>query len=145
MVEASIETGALIFEDGVWRQRGDLTAPPSLAALVEQRLDGLAPEHRAAAELLALAGSLELDVAAELTSEELLDALDLRGMLDVTDVEGRAEVSLAHPLFGEVLRSQMGRLRARRVREQLARAMPSDAIRPDDPDAARSVDHRHRR
>ena len=132
LVEASIETGALAFEDGVWRQRGDLTAPPDLAALVEQRLDGLDDEHRAVAELLAVAGSLDLDLAVELTSEELLDALDLRGMLEVTEVEGRAEVSLAHPLFGEVLRGRMGRLRSRRVREQLARAMAGHADRPDD-------------
>ena len=132
LVEASIETGALVFEDGVWRQRGDLTAPPDLAALVEQRLDGLDDDHRAVAEMLAVAGSIDLDVAIDLGSEELLDALDLRGMLEVTDVEGRAEVSLAHPLFGEVLRGRMGRLRSRRVREQLARAMAGRSDRPDD-------------
>ncbi|MEM7288212.1 MAG: winged helix-turn-helix domain-containing protein [Actinomycetota bacterium] len=132
LVEASIETGALAFEDGVWRQRGDLTAPPDLAALVEQRLDGLDAEHRGVAELLAVAGSLDLDIAVGLTSEELLDALDLRGMLEVTDVEGRAEVSLAHPLFGEVLRGRMGRLRSRRVREQLAAALAGKSDRPDD-------------
>ncbi len=132
LVEASIETGALTFDDGVWRQRGALSAPPDLAALVEERLDGLDAEHRAVAELLAVAGSLDLDVAAELGSEELLDALDLRGMLEITDVEGRPEVSLAHPLFGEVLRGRMGRLRGRRVREQLAQAHSGRSQRPDD-------------
>ncbi len=123
LVETSIHAGSLALTGGVWRRVADLAAPPDLAALVEARLDGLAEEYRTAAELLAIAGTLDLDLAVELCGEEVLDALDVRGVLAIVQVDDRAEVSLAHPLYEEVLRSRLGGLRGRRLRRLLADAM----------------------
>ncbi len=128
LVEASIHAGSLAVVGGVWRRVGDLAAPPDLAVMVESRLDGLDDQSREAAELLAIAGSLDLELAVDLCGEEVLDALDLRGVLAIRSVEARAEVSLAHPLFEEVLRSRTGGLRGRRLRRRLADAMEGSGL-----------------
>jgi DNA-binding winged helix-turn-helix (wHTH) protein len=123
LVETSIARATLVRRDNVWVLDGPLAATSDMIGLVEDRLGALESEHRRAAELLALAGSLDLDVAMELVGEEVLDALDLQGMLAITNDSGCSYVGLAHPIFGEVLRDRLGALRARRHKRHLADAI----------------------
>lgn len=133
LVENSLHTGNLRRTDGVWTLSGDLSPPASLVDLVAHRLGGLNDEQRRAAELLALAGNLSLDLAAEIAGEEQLDALDLRGLLAIDDETEGAYVRLAHPLFGEVLRADLRPLQRRRLQAELADAIEAEgSVRSSD-------------
>ena len=94
-----------------------------MAAAVGERLAGLEAEQRDALELLAIAGDLDLDMAFELIDDEVLDRLELEGMISVRDVGSSTRIRLAHPLYGEVLTDTITPLRDRRHRAALATAL----------------------
>ncbi len=133
LVDASITSGSLAVRHDLWTLEGDLVAPPDLAAAVQSRLDGLTDQHRDALELIAIAGDLDLDVAFALIDDEVLDELELAGMLAVRQVGPAARIRVSHPVFGELLREQLTPLRSRRHRARLADAIAaSDSISPAD-------------
>ncbi len=123
LVEQSITEGALKVESGVWRLTGDFTPSHDLIALVEARLADVPDGERRAAETLAVAGEVHLDILAELVDEEDLDGLDLRGLLTVGSSRDGATIRLTHPIYGEVIRARLPALRARRLKSQLADAI----------------------
>lgn len=136
LVESSIATGTMARARGFWSISGRLTAPADMAAAIGSRLDELDREHRDAVELVAIAGDLDLDVAFDLAPDEVLDELELTGMITVRAIGASARVRLAHPLFGEILLDQLSPLRGRRHRELLADALtargathPADRLR----------------
>lgn len=123
LVTASLGKGVLRRAGGVWTLTGPLATGADLAALVDARLAELDEDHRGAAALLALAGALEVDLGIELMGEELIDGLELQGMVSLRHEGGREVVRLSHPLFGEVLRESLTPLRARRLKTRLAEAL----------------------
>jgi hypothetical protein len=80
-------------------------------------------------ELLAVAGPLGISVLAALVGDDAIELLDERGLLDVRASQRRTDVGLAHPLFGEVLRSGLPVLRHRRCQVVLADALGSTGAR----------------
>ena len=70
-------------------------------------------------------GDLGLDLLEKMASGEILEELEGRGLLDGHDSAQRVEVSLSHPLFGEVINMQLPVVRGRRIRRTLA-----DAVSP---------------
>lgn len=120
LVESSRAASVLERRAGVWLLSGPIAASADLVAVIEARLIDLDPTERDAAELIALAGELPLDLAFELVDDEILDALELAGMLSVRDVVREPRVRLAHPLIEEVLRGQIPVLRVRLLRQRLA-------------------------
>jgi hypothetical protein len=123
LVESSRSAGSLQRIGGVWELSGPIAPGTDMTALIRRRLEDLTPEQLGAAEMLALAGELALDLAFDLIDDETLDALELAGLLSVRDVGGAARIRLAHPLFEEVLRGDTGVLRERTLRHRLADAM----------------------
>ena len=123
LITASRSQGVLRRAGGVWNLTGPLATSANLAELVSERLNDLDGEHRQAAELLALAGALEVDLAVELIGEELIDGLELQGMVSLRREGGREVVRLSHPLFGEVLRERLTPLRSRRLKTRLVEAL----------------------
>jgi DNA-binding winged helix-turn-helix (wHTH) protein/tetratricopeptide (TPR) repeat protein len=123
LVETASDAGTLLERDGVWRLSGSLAPTPSLEDLVADRLRGLDDDHRHAAELLAVAREVALDALAGIVGSGVLEDLEQRGLLRVRVSGRRADVSLAHPLFGEVLLRQLPALRGRRLRRELAEAI----------------------
>lgn len=100
------------------------TAPPRssarLAEIIGARLADLELEQREALEVLAVGGELGLASLRELVSERLLIDLERRRLIEV-GVDGRRfPVRLAHPLHGELLREQMGKVRQMAVYRLLA-------------------------
>ena len=120
LVDAALEDGTLTEHDGVWRLTGPLRPTPSLESLVDERLRGLDDAHRHAAELLAIAGEVALDAVRPIAGDRVLEDLERRGMLTVRQSGRRVDVSLPHPLFGEVLLRDLPELRSRRLRRELA-------------------------
>ncbi|MGA5701740.1 LuxR C-terminal-related transcriptional regulator [Peterkaempfera bronchialis] len=141
LVEAGLASGALAVVAEVWRWQGAFRLSTHLADLVEQRIGRLSPAVRRAAELLALGEPLGALVLERLTGPVVLDELDHRDLV-VGEQDGRrAQVRLAHPLYGEVLRRAMPPHRRRRHCRDLAEAVERTGLRRRD-DLARVADWR---
>src|SRR5262252_8536734 len=113
LVLGALESGALIDRSGVWHLDDRLPETSRLLDLVEQRTGGLSAESRAVVELLALCEPLELGYRETATPAGVLESLERAGLVTIAVADG--EVSLAHPLHGEVIRAAMPRLRARAI------------------------------
>ncbi len=130
LVESARDAGNLVERDGMWHLTQPLVhASPTLELLVEERLAGLQPDEREVVELLAVAGELGLDLLEKIAGGDVLEALERRGLLMVTKSAQRVEVSLSHPMFGEVINLQLPTVRGRRIRRTLADALSADGAR----------------
>jgi hypothetical protein len=132
LVECALEMGTLAERDGVWRLSGRLQPTQSFEDVVADRLRGLDDVHHHAAELLAVAGEVALDAVATVAGNDVLEDLERRGLLTVRASGRRTNVSLAHPLFAEVLLRLLPALRARRLRRELADAVEAVGARRRD-------------
>jgi DNA-binding CsgD family transcriptional regulator len=128
LVLGGLGSGSLRQAGDVWRWEGPMTAAPRLLELVQARLGRLDPEERELLELLAfgepLGGALERIVAAP-----VLAAAERKGLLSVEEVGRRVEVRPAHPLYGEVVRTQASPLRVRVIHGRLADAVEATGAR----------------
>ncbi|HEY3261302.1 MAG TPA: LuxR C-terminal-related transcriptional regulator [Pseudonocardiaceae bacterium] len=134
LVRGALTSGRLVAEQGVWRLTGPLVSTAPLVELVETHVGAVEPAGRAVLDLLATVGPVGLTELAEVAAMELLEQLERGGLVTVM-VEGRRhEVSLAHPLYAEVLRGRLPLLTRRRLLLQHAdRVERTGARRAGDP------------
>jgi hypothetical protein len=133
LVTGALEEGTLAFSSGLWRLARRPAPSSSLRELVNERITGLPDEQRATIELLALGEPLRLEEIAALVGEDVLIAVEERGLITVSAPTTRPEVRLSHPLFGEALTGGLGALRARSQRLRLAEVLQRrDPLTPDD-------------
>jgi DNA-binding CsgD family transcriptional regulator len=107
--------GELLDSTGAWQVRRQ---PPArrLRDLLADRLDPLARSQRLLLDTLAVCGTLaplELGIAEGELDD--LEALEQRDLVRTRADGGRLEVALAHPLLGEVLRTELTSLRRRSI------------------------------
>lgn len=135
LVLGSIEAGLLVTEHGMWRFTGSLVATPRLVEIVDARLAGFGEESRAALEVVAVAGALELPVLRTLADQAVVEALERAGLLDLRAGGPVPEAEIGHPLHAEVLRSDLPATVRQRIARELAVAAesgtPWDEARPD--------------
>lgn len=134
LVRGGRQTGALACVDGIWHWAGPVSAPPQLVELIQARIGSLPGAVRIVGELVAFGEPLEVGVLARAgASAADVEAAERAGLL-VTELTGAdIRVRLGHPMFGEVIRAQMPRLRSRAVHAMLAGAAgPVDGLRPED-------------
>jgi DNA-binding CsgD family transcriptional regulator len=115
-----VENGRLKQVSGLWRLPGRPPISESLVELIAARMAGVPSTEHRLLELLALGEPLRLDELLEFVDAESLQNAEARELIRVDSAEPRAEVRLAHPLYGEVVGSALGSLRARAIRLQLA-------------------------
>lgn len=125
-------SGALRQSEGVWRWTGPSHDSPLLADLVAARLEELDPEVRTVLEMVACGEPLSVGILDALTDLDTLDATWRTGLLTAEQSHRRAEVRLAHPLYGEVIRATLPVSRARSLWGQLAGALTGTPMRRRD-------------
>ena len=113
LMRASVAAGRLALDGDVWRWRGGLPATGRIWDLIDARLSELDPEDRAALEVVAVADRADTLLLDGLVDRSARSRLARRGLVEERAENGRSVLALSHPLFGEVLRSQM--LDARRI------------------------------
>ena len=125
LVSSAIDAGTLAESRGLcWLSgRPGMTGP--LVELVSRRMAGLGDEERGALELLAIGEPLTLGEASALSDYSALVELEARGLV-LVELSGDT-VRLAHPLYGEVLRRELPRLRARAHRLRVAETLQARA------------------
>ncbi|MDQ1504821.1 MAG: hypothetical protein QOD57_2548, partial [Actinomycetota bacterium] len=129
LVVGALESRSLVNQGGIWRLVAPLTPSDRLVELVETRLSGLTDPERWLLEVVALGeplGSAELRSLADVS---LAEALERHGLLGSRVSGHRLEVHLAHPLYGEVLRTRLSPLRARSIAASLAKAVEATGAR----------------
>jgi hypothetical protein len=120
---AARDAGTMVERDGVLTMTGGLPSPASLAELLDARLTALDDQQRRAAGLLALGGSIPVDVLEQLVEPDALVRLEAARLIVADEHRDRLEVRLAHPLHAEAVRHTLGQLTARQLRRELADAL----------------------
>ena len=119
LVRASLAVGAFEPVDGTWRLNGKIVLGQRLTELVGERVGALSDSERTALELVALAEPLDLAALERLVGDRTLSALEDRQLLEV-ESSGPPHIRLTHPIYGDVIREQLGELRRRRHSKLLA-------------------------
>ena len=126
----ALESGSLREENGIWRLRGALVPMPRLVELVTTRLGNLSEPERHALELTALGEPLAQPALDQLADAAAIESLEDRELI-VSRMDGRRlQVCLAHPVYGDVVRSGISPRRERVLARALAEA--SGGRRQDD-------------
>jgi DNA-binding NarL/FixJ family response regulator len=123
LVDGELESSRLHQVAGVWRWSGELALSPGLVELVSARIGQLPDAQRDVLEVLAFGEPLGVSELVGLTDAVAVEQVEARGLIEVYPDGRRLQVRLAHPLYGEVQREQMGRLHARRLRGRIASAL----------------------
>lgn len=119
----TLEVNGFDCPDGVIVWRSPLQPGQRLDDLLHARLSHVSPEARACAQTLALGEPLSVGLLERLGPPGALRELEDSGIVCVEGHKARCEVRLAHPLYGEVLRSKLRSLAGRDLRRQLAKAL----------------------
>jgi len=126
LVVESVDLGVFAEVDGVWRLRGQPGVSRRLRDIVESRIGALHTGERAALELVALGepAALAWPEAATATDELLR-----RGLLEVRREGRRSELRFAHPLYAEVVRTDVPPAHAAAIQGRLADLLESTGAR----------------
>ena len=133
LVRSGAESGALVRRHEVWSLVGELPLGSGVRELIRGGLAELDQEQLRVAQLLAVGEPVTLDVADLLVGRRVLEALEERRVVALQETVDGPAVTLGHPLYGEVLRTDIPALRLRRLRLELAEAIArAPAVRPRD-------------
>lgn len=119
LLNAGVTTGALRERDGLWQWSGD-GGGWRLHELVRARLDAAGAAGRAVTELVACGEPVPLAMVEDRAG---VTAAERAGLLEVVVERRRSSVRLAHPVYGEVLRSALPPPRGRAIHRELLRAL----------------------
>jgi len=115
VVSSTLARSSLVQERGVWQLVSTLAVGSRLSEMISDRINEVSSDAKAVVDLIALCEPVGL---ALLEAEGALDAvleLEDQGLVVVVPSDHRVEVRLAHPLYGEALRENMGTLRRRQT------------------------------
>ncbi len=134
IVEQEVGDGRLVHQHGYWRWLGEPNVAPGLVELVESRIGALPASVSDVIDALAVGEPIELASLKQIADPAAVEDADMLGLLTLDrDDEGRVEVRVAHPLYGEVRRKRAAPTRLRRLRglvaAELAASSRSDDIR----------------
>jgi DNA-binding CsgD family transcriptional regulator len=132
LILAAADSGTLIQDSGVWVLKSPVPATQRLSDLVADRLGVLAAGTKKVVEVLAVGEPLGFSLVESICTPDGIEEAEQQGLVVVQDKKGRAEASLGHPLYGEVLRQRMPRSRRRRLSAQLAEALRATGLRRRD-------------
>ena len=137
LVLDALESGGIEQRQGRWTLTTPTTSPgPRLLEVVAARLGTITDDEREAVELLAVGEPLGLALFEHLVGPERVQSLERQGLVATREDRLRVQVTLAHPLHGEVIREGLGASTARARRRRLIEALsatgakrPGDALR----------------
>ena len=112
----TLTTGA----DGRWTATGQLAASPRLGDLVVSRLTALPDDLREAMEVVALGSPLLVALLDQVAVNR--GGLEERGLVAETESGREPMVVAAHPLYGEILKENLGPARQRAAYRRLVDA-----------------------
>lgn len=135
-VRAAMLEGGIALQRGVWASTGwRLPTGTGIAELVDFELDRIAPEHLAALELVALSQPVTTETVVAALDDEARDSVDAlvdEGLV-VTDVQPEGTLlRIAHPVYGERIRSRTPARRRRALHQQRYADVDVTSMAPGD-------------
>jgi DNA-binding CsgD family transcriptional regulator len=103
LVDEARSAGTLQLLHGAWIETSPTRPSPRLVDLLGDRIDALAPDERAAADVLAVAAPLDRHLAGRVAPVSGVQRLVDAGLARVERGEVGTTVTLADPIMGEVL------------------------------------------
>ncbi|MBS1847151.1 MAG: hypothetical protein JST73_02645 [Actinobacteria bacterium] len=124
LVDRARLAGNIVCREGVWLPVSVPEPGRPLRALVEERMAGLDEPTRDTVELIALGGSIPVDVVLSLTGAHPLDSAIASGLIGMSTggPARRAVVEFANPVHASIVRAAVPPGRSRRLFEQLTDA-----------------------
>lgn len=129
LLNASVTSGALRERAGFWHWSPDNGGGWRLHELVRARLDATGPAAQAVTEVVACGEPVPLAMVED--HEGVADA-ERAGLLELVVDRRRVSVRLAHPVYGEVLRSSLPKTRARAIYRNLLQSLRKTPLRRRD-------------
>lgn len=139
LVDGEVDAGRLHDSGGIWRWSGAPTLSPALTELVASRMGALPESVRDVLDILVLGEPLGVALVGQLADPGAVEQAEERGLVHVERDGRRLQARLAHPLYGEVRRTDMGQLRGRRLRGRIATALADAGGRRVDDALRRAV------
>jgi DNA-binding CsgD family transcriptional regulator len=131
IVEREVADGRLAQRNGTWWWTGSPVVPPDLVEMVEARIGALPAAVADVIDALAVGEPIALPSLARITDPAAIEEADNRGLITIDEVDGRVEVRIAHPLYGEVRRKRAPAMRLRRLRGLVAAELAASSERDD--------------
>lgn len=128
LVDGEVRSGRLHDQNGLWRWTGNPVISLELTEMVEAQMGLLRRPMRDVVDFLALCEPLDVEVIIALTDPAAVEDCEAYGLVSVERDRRRWQIRLSHPLYGEVRRSRVGPIRARRLRGQIAQAMARPSV-----------------
>jgi DNA-binding CsgD family transcriptional regulator/tetratricopeptide (TPR) repeat protein len=127
IVEQGLSEGRIVHEHRYWHWKGEPVVPVDLMELIESRMGALPGAVAEVIDVLAIAEPLELSSLQTITDPAAVEGADTLGLITLESFDGRVEVRLAHPLYGEVRRNRAPPTKLRRLRSLVARELASSS------------------
>jgi DNA-binding CsgD family transcriptional regulator len=122
----AIERAVLVEEGGLWRWKENVGVGRRLTTLLAARIGELSEQERELSEMVAVGEPVPLPW---LEDGNAADGLVRRGLLEVQREGRQLEVRFAHPLYGEVVRSEMPAHRVVAACRRLADSLEASGLR----------------
>ncbi|GIJ52149.1 LuxR family transcriptional regulator [Virgisporangium aliadipatigenens] len=132
LIQAARDGSALVRRYGIWHWTGALPLSPTLADAVDHRMGRITAPVREVLELVAFAAPVGLSLLVKATDGAAVELAEERGLIRVGPDDRRTVVTLAHPLFGAVVRQRCPLTRVRRLLADLAHLIESTGARRHD-------------
>jgi len=129
LVEGALEAGTLRQVRGVWQLRGRTAVTSELASLLDARVERLPDGVLHALRLLTFCEPLDLDTLSDIVGVDAVEDAESRSLIRVVEDHSSIDVRFNHPLFGEVIRRQLGTAAARRLRGEVVRGLRGRPLR----------------
>lgn len=133
LILSAKDAGTLAPVDGLWTLTGDFSATTRIIDLVEDRLSRLDQDERTAAETLAYGEPLDISLLTSAVDPSVVERLERSGVIKTLATGSSTYATLAHPLYGEVLRATLPATRRSTVAMSLAEAATRDGVDSPDP------------
>ncbi|MDI3313590.1 MAG: LuxR C-terminal-related transcriptional regulator [Mycobacterium sp.] len=144
IVEQGVIDGRLVRQRGYWSWVGEPVMPPGLVDMIDARIGTLPTAVSDVLDALAVGEPIELAALIRITTRAAVEEADIRGLISVERVDGRAVAWVAHPLYAEVRKKRAAPTRLRRMRglvaAELANCENGDNMRTAVRRAALSLD-----
>ncbi len=128
LVTGALSSGALHRHADEWTLGSGFAPSQRLRDIVGERLQDLPAPELSALEAVAVAEPVPLDVLERVAAPEALLGLEVHQLLRVEEGAGAGIVLPAHPIYGEVVRARLPRLRRRQVSARLAHAFSESSL-----------------
>jgi DNA-binding CsgD family transcriptional regulator len=134
LLDSEVDAGRIKRSSGMWLWEGQPELSPTLAELVEARIARAPRAVRDVLDALAVTEPLDTEILAVVADRDALVEAESLGLVRIDADTQPAAVRLAHPMFGEVRRTNSVRLQrlSGRIATELARkgsTDPRDVVR----------------